>query len=519
VEIAAALSRMFDHAQPIALPALQLLYDTAPVGLAFLSPDCRYLQINQRLTEICGISVADHLGRTVRETVPALADQVERLVKTILETGQPVTGIEVSGQRPDGAHRVWVTGWQPLKDADGRPVGVNVVAEEITERKRAEERLAASETALRSLNESLAQRVEAQAHERDRIWNVSQDLLVVADAERGILAVNPAWTAVLGWSEGDLLGKTTEWLIHPDDLEKSRAEAARLAEGIKTLHFENRLRHRSGSYRSISWTAAPDRGHFYAVGRDVTELNRAEEALRELRGELARASRQTAMGAMTASIAHEISQPLATIVSNANVGLRLLARDEPDLDEVRGALQRIADDGMRAGEVIGSIRGMFGKDRREKTATNANDVVAEVLALALAELQSQQVVLRTELDRIPDVMADRVQLQQVFYNLIMNAAEAMASVSDRPRLLVVTSRSHEDGEVRITVEDSGPGIARKDIERVFQAFFTTKSHGMGMGLAICRSIIEQHGGRLWASPGDPHGAVFHIRLPKAAVAG
>jgi len=324
---------------------------------------------------------------------------------------------------------------------------------------------------------------------------------------------------MLGWSEGDLLGKTTGWLVHPDDREKSNAEAARLAEGCKTLRFENRLRHKSGSYRRVSWTAVPDRGQFYAVGRDVTELTQAEESLRALRGELARTSRQTTMGAMTASIAHEINQPLAAIVTNGNVGLRWLARSEPDFDEVRDAFQRIVADGLRAGDVIAGIRAMFGKDRREKkTAVNPNDVIAEVLALALAELESHQVKLRTELDKVADIMADRVQLQQVFYNLIMNAAEAMESVTGRARQLVVTSRSGESGEVRITVEDSGPGIGSKDIDRIFHAFFTTKSHGMGMGLAICRSIIEAHGGRLWASPGNPHGAVFHVHLPKAAVA-
>jgi PAS domain S-box-containing protein len=516
--IDAAVSRIIDHELHTALPALQLLYDTAPIGLAFLSPDCRYLQINRRLTEICGISVADHLGRTVRETVPALADQVELLVKTVLETGVAVTGIEVSGQRPDGAHRVWVTGWHPLKDEDGKPVGVNVVAEEITERKRAEEALVASQTALRNLNESLEQRVEAQARERDRIWNVSQALLVVTDGERRVLAVNPAWTTMLGWSEGDLLGKTTGWLIHPDDQEKSRAEAERLAEGHKTLRFDNRVRTKSGSYRHVSWTAVPDRGQFYAVGRDVTELTRAEEALRELRGELARASRRTTMGAMTASIAHELNQPLAAIVTNGNVGLRWLARGEPDLDEVRGALQRIVDDGLRAGEVIGSIRWMFGKDRREKSAVKPNDVIREVLALAHADLESHQVVLQTELSEAPEIMADRVQLQQVFHNLIMNAAEAMESVTDRAHQLVVTCGAGEGGDVTITVEDSGPGIDPKDIDSIFHAFFTTKSHGMGMGLAICRSIIEAHDGRLWASPGSPHGAVFHVHLPKAAVA-
>jgi len=198
--------------------------------------------------------------------------------------------------------------------------------------------------------------------------------------------------------------------------------------------------------------------------------------------------------------------------------LRWLARAEPDFDEIRGALQRIVDDGLRAGDVIGSIRAMFGKDSRAKSAVKLNDVIREVLALAHAELERHQVTLRTDLREAPEIMADRVQLQQVLLNLVMNAAEAMVSVTDRARLLVVTSGSDEAGDVRITVEDSGSGIERKDIDKIFHAFFTTKTHGMGMGLAICRSIVEAHGGRLWASPGDPHGALFHVHLPKAPVA-
>ena len=513
------------------LPALQILYDTAPTGLAFLTPDCRYLQINQRLTEICGISVADHLGRSVREAVPAIADQVEVLVKTVLETGVPVTGIEIGGQRPDRAHRVWVTGWHPLKDADGKPLGVNVVAEEITERKQGEvarwfgtrtdvfEQIEA-EKGLRHLNETLEQRVESEARERAHIWNVSQDLLVVIDTEGRFLAVNPAWTTTLGWSARDLLGKTSERLLHPDDREKARTELNHLAQGRKRPRFKIRFRHKLGSYRRLSWTAVPDRGRIYAVGRDVTEPKRVEEALGKLRRELARASRQTTMGAMTASIAHEINQPLSAIVTNGEVGLRWLARPKPDLDEVRGALQRIVDDGLRACEVIDSIRAMFGKGRREKEPVNFDDVIREVLALTHSELESHRVTLRTELRNAHcEVMGDRVQLQQVFLNLIMNAIEAMAPVTDRARVLVVTTGSGEADEMRITVQDSGPGIDPKDGDKIFHPFFTTKSHGIGMGLAICRSIIEGHGGRLWVSPGNSHGAVFHINLPKASGGG
>ena len=195
-----------DHSVPAGSlahsPELQLIYETAPIGLAFLSLDCRYVMINKHLTEICGISVADHIGRSVRETVPQVAEQVEHIVKTILHTGTPITGIEVSGQRPDGSNsdRVWITYWHPLKDRNGEVVGINVAAEEITERKRAEADLAASEGRLRDLNKELAERVEARAQERDRVWNLSQDLLVVFDAAGNILNVNPAWHAALGWS-------------------------------------------------------------------------------------------------------------------------------------------------------------------------------------------------------------------------------------------------------------------------------------------------------------------------------
>ena len=167
-------------------PELQLVYETAPIGLAFLSTDCRYVMIDQHLTEICGLPIANHIGRTVRETVPHVAEQVESIVQTILRTGESITGIEVNGQRPDGSNRdrVWITYWHPLKDRRGQIVGINVAAEEITERKRIEAALAANQAELRSINIALAERVAVQAQERDRIWNLAQDLFVVSDFER-----------------------------------------------------------------------------------------------------------------------------------------------------------------------------------------------------------------------------------------------------------------------------------------------------------------------------------------------
>jgi len=217
---------------------------------------------------------------------------------------------------------------------------------------------------------------------------------------------------------------------------------------------------------------------------------------------------------MAASIAHEINQPLSALVTNGGIGLRLLANADSDLDEVREVLKRIIDDGHRASHIISSIRAMFGKERREKSLVSIRDLVSEVLTLVRGELESHRVSLQVELHQeVPPVMGDRVQLQQVLLNLIMNAVEAMSSVESRERSLLVKSELHGAGDLLITVEDSGPGIDPNDMDRIFDALFTTKSHGMGLGLSICQSIIASHNGRLWASARVPHGAVFYIQLP------
>jgi PAS domain S-box-containing protein len=567
---------------------LRLIYETAPVGLAFLAPDCRYQQINRHLTEICGISVADHIGRSIRDTVPQVAEQVENIVQTILRTGEPITGIEVNGQRPDGtnAERVWITSWHPLEARDGGILGINVVAEEITERKRAEAAIIASETkfheladnmsqlawtadalgtiywynkrwhdytgttlegmqgggwqkvhhpdhlervvnrirqsfdtgtpwedtfplrgrdgtycwflsralpirneagdvvrwfgthtdvtarieaenALRHLNETLEQRVEAEAQERARLWNVSQDLLVVTDMEGRFVAVNPAWNVLLGYSEGDLLNDTSEWLVHPDDRTKTRAHQRRVVRGDNAPYFENRLRDEHGSYRWLSWKAVAEKGQIYAVARDVTDLKNTANQLQAARRELARITRHTTMGAMTASIAHELRQPLAALITNANAGLRWLNRAEPDLDEASAALGRIVGNGNRASAVIAGIRSMFRKDLGERGPVNLNDLIDEVLVIVRGELERGQVLLQSKLcDQLPTVAAERTQLQQVMLNLVMNAVDAMSSVTDRKRILIVRSAMSESDHVLITVEDSGTGIELSNTSRV-----------------------------------------------------
>jgi PAS domain S-box-containing protein len=494
-------------------PGLQSIYETAPIGLAFLSPDCRYILINQHLTEICGISIADHIGRSVRETVPQLATQVEQIVETILRCGEPITGVEVHGQRPDGSNtdRVWITYWHPMKNAAGDILGINVAAEEITERKRAEAERAAIEERLRKLNETLAERVEEQAKERDRLWNLSRDLLVVIDFSGRIVSANPAWSAILGWSPQDLVGKSADSFIHPADRASARSELAKLATG-EGRHFDNRILCKDGSFRWLSWLAVPGQETVYAVARDITQLKGTQEQLHRTRRQLAQASRQHTMSAMTASIAHEIKQPLAAIVARASAAVRWLNKPKPDLTEVRAALQRIVEDGDRINDVVGSVRAMFTNSAADKHPVDVRATVGEVLALAQGELDAHQIVLRNEIgDKVPMVMADRVQLQQVLLNLIMNAIEAMSSITDRERQLTIASGVDEKN-VRITVEDSGSGIEPEYRDRIFDTFFTTKSNGMGVGLAVCRSIIEAYRGKLWATPRTPFGTAFHLTL-------
>ena len=249
---------------------------------------------------------------------------------------------------------------------------------------------------------------------------------------------------------------------------------------------------------------------------DVTQRKHAEQRAAQAHAELAHVTRVTMLGEMTASIAHEVNQPLAAIVADANASLNWLAAAHPDLESVRGALDAIVRDGHRAGEVIQRIRQLASKGAPRKDAVDLNDVVRDVVPLVRAELRHQEISLMLDLaSKLPPVLGDRIQLQQVLLNLVMNAVEAMGTVTGRPRRLIIRSEPDDDDHVSVAVQDTGIGIAANHLDQVFSAFFTTKPGGMGMGLSISRSIIEAHGGRLWTTPNRPHGAVFHFALPVA----
>jgi C4-dicarboxylate-specific signal transduction histidine kinase len=261
-----------------------------------------------------------------------------------------------------------------------------------------------------------------------------------------------------------------------------------------------------------------DQPLFIGALQDITESKVAEEALNRARSELAHVARVTTLNALTASIAHEINQPLASLVTNASICLRRLNADPPNVDGARETVQRTIRDANRASDVITRLRALFSKKEFTLETLDLNEVTREVIALSLSDLQRNGVILQSELALdIPPVIGDRIQLQQVILNLLRNASDAMVCVEDRPRQLLVRTRREEENRVRLSVQDAGCGVNPQDFERLFEAFYTTKSEGMGIGLSLSRSIIERHHGRLWAEPNYGPGITFSFSIPRCPI--
>jgi PAS domain S-box-containing protein len=374
------------------------------------------------------------------------------------------------------------------------------MAIDITDRRRAEVALRASEERWRAMFETAPVGIATLDFEHRRY-----------------LTANERFQQMTGYTEAELRHRTTLEITHEGD---RAATQERIDSGAAGVLQRKRYRRRDGNVVWADVTAfvvpATDSTPAFlgAVIVDITDRKRAEEALQQAEADLARLNRVMLLGEMTASIAHEVNQPIAAVVTNANAGLRWLGAKKPDVDEVRQALGRIVRDGTRAGEVIGRIREHVKKRPPRRDFLDIKEAIREVIALTQTETQRNAIKLQSRLaEDLPFVSADRVQLQQVMINLIINAVEAMAGASDGPREITMVSGIDDTRDVFVEAQDTGPGLDPEKLDRLFQSFYTTKPDGIGMGLAISRSIAEAHGGRLSATPNEPRGAVFRFTLP------
>jgi PAS domain S-box-containing protein len=410
---------------------------------------------------------------------------------------------ELLQTRRDGAQVTVASRWSVQLSDEGRPIGTLETNNDITERKRAED-------ALHRIQETYLAEAQQLSHTGSFGWNVSSGEIFWS--EEGF--------RIFGFDSKS--GPTIELLlarVHPDDLALVQRVIDRAANDRQDFDFEHRLRLPDGTIKHVRVVARAmrsDTGNVDFVGAvmDVTSIRLAELELRNTRTELARVMRVTSLGELTASIAHEVNQPLGAVVANAEACLGWLDRESPDLDEARAAIEEIVRDGHRASEVIRRIRALINKSDTQVGPLDINEIVSEAMNILQHELLGSRVSSRMELSAgLPVILGDRIQLQQVLLNLIINGIEALQPIADRPRELVI--RSEQDGMHRalVTVMDCGIGLSPESPQSIFDAFVTTKPSGMGMGLSICRSIIQAHGGRIWASPNEPHGAAVRFTLP------
>jgi len=358
--------------------------------------------------------------------------------------------------------------------------------------------------------ESLRQKTK----ELDQFFNVTLDLLCVANTDGYFLRLNPAWERILGYTREELMARRFFDFIHPDDLAKTQEIVSTLASQVDVPSFVNRYRCKDGTYRWMEWTAVPAENLIYAAARDITERLEVDAEARQRREELAHVSRIATMGELTTSLAHEINQPLAAIRSNAEAAQRFLSQAAPDISEVRQILDDIIRDDRRAGDVVQKVRALVRKEKPHRELLDLNKAIQEVVALVRGESLLQGLSVTTELS--PDlkrVRGDRVQLEQVVLNLILNSAAAMKTAPQTQRKIVLKTAMQDSGTVKASVTDFGTGIDENTIDRLFEPFYTTKPEGLGMGLSISQRIIHAHGGSMQASNNPDGGATFTFTLP------
>ena len=485
---------------------IRLIIDTVPAQLWTESPEGVVDFVNRRWVDYTGMTLEQAVGSGWNRMVhPDDLELVLAKWRKLIAEGKP-REIESRLRRSDGQYRWFLSRCCPLVDRSGHILGWYGSDTDIHDLKTAEATVRRSEGYL----------AEAQRLSHTGSW-----------------AWAPATGEISYWSEEcyrvqgfDPCGglprfETFFQRIHPEDQPGTAEKLERATREREEFELDYRIVHPSGAIRDIHvvghpvLTSSGELAEFVGTVIDVTERKRADEQrerLRQAQADLAHMNRVTTVGELTASMAHEVNQPIAAAVTDANTCMRWLARDQPDLEEARAAATRVVKDATRASEIISRIRLLFNKGTPERELVNVNEVIGEMIVLLRGEAIRYQISVRTELAAdLPQVMGDRVQLQQVLMNLMINGIDAMKDV-DGARELVIKSQRAENEQLLLSVSDIGVGLPLQQADRIFNAFVTTKPHGTGMGLRISRSIVESHGGRLWAAANSPRGANFYFTL-------
>jgi PAS domain S-box-containing protein len=515
-------------------------------GLATLMTPAGEVEIaNRQVLEYFGATLKELKGWAIADTVH-LDDLPDILAawRGAVETGHPYDA-EARLRRADGVYCWFHTHGFPLRDTDGRIVLWYLLQTDVDDRKRSEALLAGEKQLLEMVagGHSMSEILEAICRLVESTAGGCYCSVLLADpsgtrVEHGAAPSFPASfiNSIIGRplkiDEGPcgLAVRLNEQVIVADLTTETRWPDLRrliLAHGLRSC-WSTPISSAAGKilgtfgvyYREPKTPTSLHQSlleQFKHIARIAIERRLSEEALSKVRSELAHVARAQSLGVLTASIAHEINQPLSGIITNASTCLRMLAADPPNIEGACETARRTIRDGNRASDVITRLRALFGKKDTATESVDVNEATREVIALSLGELQRSRVILRAELaDDLPPVTGDRVQLQQVILNLVRNASDAMSGVDDRPRQLVIRTERDEDDRVRLIVQDTGVGFDPQAAGRLFEAFYTTKNGGMGIGLSVSRSIIESHHGRLWAAPNDGPGVTFSFSIPRAS---